>query len=192
MHYLTRVTLQGCAVIVSIGLAVALVRAASPRSTFVVASPEPSSSMVSEPLGLDPTLTQRKGEWSPICAKDGEPLIDFAPVDRNTTLNRILLTVHNCSEKPVKLGEPMLWQGGKESMSEHLRLDPERTSLTALTLEPWESAQAVLSWEPTGYVDTQDPGILSVRWPGIGEGELQEQQLGLTSTSLVWLSGWTR
>lgn len=144
----------------------------------------------------DPALTQRRGEWSPLCATTQNPLVDFSPVDRGNGRHRVLVTVHNCSSEPVPLDEaPVVWFGGREMMAEYLRPDPERTDLRPIALAPRESAQAVLTWESFGAPDPQgvQGGALSVRMPGIGEGELKDPDLAdLTPASRAWLSGWTR
>ena len=201
MHAVTRATLAACAVIGTVGIAGtglaavigAFERPAAPAPAPVVQKPQAGT-------GLEPRLTQRKGEWSPLCATTQEPLIDFSPVDRGTLRHRILLTVHNCSREPVEIGEPLLWLGGREGHTDYLRLDAEQTQLTPTTLEPWTSATAVFTWEADG-VAVQQPddtglaplgrGVLSVRIPGIGEGELQDERLDIGFTTRAWLSGWT-
>lgn len=123
------------------------------------------------------------------------PLVDFSPVDLGNGRHRILITVHNCSADPVTLDEqPFVWFGGREMMAEYLRPDPERTDLRPITLEPRDSAQAVLTWESFGApAEDQQGGTLSIRVPGIGEGQLEDPDLtSLTPTSRAWLSGWTR
>lgn len=191
MHHLVRSTLAASALIVAVGVAFAI-QPRPPEPTpppaappAHAASPQPSASGTP---AVKPALTQRRGEWSPMCAATGQPLIDFSSIDRGQGLHRILLTVHNCSDKPVELTEPVLWNGGREGYSDYLRLDAERTHLTPLTLPAWESAQAVFTWEGDGSGPLDK---LSIRLPGIGAGEL-EDALGLTSTTRAWLSGWTR
>lgn len=155
------------------------------RSAPATTAPRAAASWAG--ASADPALTQRKGEWSVICAKTGQPLVDFSPVDRGRSLNRVVLTVHNCSTKPVSLKAPIVWLGGKEAQSDHLPLDRERTKLSKLSLAPYESAQAILSWEPP--LDA-DGGVLSVDFPGIGQGEVREP-LGLDLQTRTWISGWT-
>lgn len=180
MHAVTRVAIAACAVLLAAGAALAMSRA----MVIVPAAPVPRAAGAS----VDPALTQRKGEWSVVCPKTGNPLVDFSPVDRGQTLNRLVLTVHNCSTKPVKLTKPVVWLGGKESQTEHLLLDTKRTNLSTLTLQPYESAQAIFSWEPP--MDAEGD-VLSVDFPGIGQGEIREP-LALSLTTRAWISGWTQ
>ena len=184
VHHLTRSTLAAAGLIVAVGLAFAI----QPRPAAVTQAPTSAPAQAS---GLEPRLTQRKGEWSPLCATTKEPLVDFSPVDRGTVRHRILLTVHNCSAQPVPLTEPRLWLGGREGMTAHLRLDAERTALEPITLAAWESAQAVLTWEDDAQVTASGSDVLSVAVAGIGEGELKDT-LDLNLDTRIWLSGWTR
>lgn len=187
MHHLTRTTLAGCAVILALGVAAGLPglmaqRAAPPRAA-PAAGPLPNHGG----SGVDPGLTQRTGEWSVVCGRTGEPVIDFSPVDHGQGHHRMILTAHNCSEKPVTPGEPLVWFGGREGFTDYARLDPDRTDLTPRTLEPWASATAVLVWEPESG-ETGD--VLSLHIPDLGEGELRDPTLGIGPTSRIWVSGW--
>lgn len=129
--------------------------------------------------------TQRKGEWSPVCGKTKEPLVDFGPIDHGRGRNRVLLTVHNCSAKAVALTRPEVFNPMAEDRP--IQLDKAATDLRPLRLRPWESATVLLSWEPT------DQGVPServgVRVAGIGPGELADE-LQLVNAKRVWLSGW--
>lgn len=191
MHHLTRSTLAACAVILSIGAAVGLANLAASNASNPAEPVTPARQHDPPALGIEPRLSQRAGEWSPICATTQEPLVDFSPVDYGTGRHRILLTVHNCSAQPVELTEPLMWFGGREGLSDYLRFDTDRTDLTPLTLPAWESAQLVLTWEADGVRATENSETLSVRVPGIGEGELTDT-LDLDLTSRAWVSGWTR
>lgn len=207
VNHLTRSTIAASALVVAVGVAFAI----QPRAPETLPVPAPVQPAVQPPVQAaqpvvreDPALTQRRGEWSPLCASTQNPLVDFSPVDRGNGRHRVLLTVHNCSADPVTLDEPpVLWFGGREMMAEHfVRPDPERTELRPITLAPRESAQMVLTWEsfgapanPNGAPGGSDVvgGVLSVRMPKIGEGQLQDQALvDLTPTSRTWLSGWNR
>lgn len=191
MHHLTRSTLAAGTLILAFGAAFAM-QPRTPAASVPVGSASSSSARVSGAPVNEPGLTQRKGEWSPICATTKQPLVDFSPVDRGNGHHRILVTVHNCSALPVDLAQPLVWLGGREGMTDYLRLDAERTHLTPLSLPAWQSAQAVLNWEDDGRVcATGCSDVLSLRVPGIGEGELRDS-LGLTLTTRAWLSGWTR
>lgn len=186
VHHLTRSTLAGATVILAVGGAVGLANLG--RST----PPAPAASTgvgvrTDRGSGLDPTQTQRKGEWSAICGKTGEPLLDFSPVDRGQGQHQLILTAHNCSEQPVTLTTPVVWFGGREGMTDFARLDPDRTSVSELTLDPWESAKAVVTWEPS---PGEEGSVLSVRLPGVGEGQLEDDSLAIGPTSRLWLSGW--
>lgn len=195
MHHLTRSTIAASVLILAAGVAFAI----QPRTPAPTPAPEPPA--VRQPQVVtqreDPALTQRRGEWSPLCAMTQNPLVDFSPVDLGSGRHRVLITVHNCSAEPVTLEEePFLWFGGREMMAEYLRPDPERTDLRPIEVAPRESAQMVLTWE--SFDAPADPnaqvgGTLSIRVPKIGEGQLQDPALsGLTPTSRAWLSGWTR
>lgn len=194
VHHLTRSTLAAGTLILAFGAAFAM----QPRTPAAsVPGGSASSSAGAAASGAttlnEPGLTQRKGEWSPICATTQQPLVDFSPVDRGNGHHRILVTVHNCSALPVDLTQPLVWLGGREGMTDYLRLDAERTHLTPLSLPAWQSAQGVLNWEDDGRACTGQgcSDVLSLRVPGIGEGELRDS-LGLTLTTRAWLSGWTR
>lgn len=184
VHHLTRSTFAAAALVVAVGFAFAIQPRPAPPETAPATTPAQAS-------GLEPRLTQRKGEWSPVCATTKEPLVDFSPVDRGTVRHRLLLTVHNCSAQPVELSEPRLWLGGREGLTPYLRLDAERTQLSPLTLAAWQSAQAVLTWEDDAQRSASGSDTLSVAVPGIGEGELNDA-LDLAADTRVWLSGWTR
>ena len=69
-----------------------------------------------------------------------------------------------------------------------LLLDTKRTNLSTLTLQPYESAQAIFSWEPP--MDAEGD-VLSVDFPAIGQGEIREP-LALSLTTRAWISGWTQ
>ncbi|WP_232548307.1 DUF4232 domain-containing protein [Propioniciclava soli] len=186
MHHLTRTTLSGCAVILALGAAIGL--SGLNRPTPEPLLPPASAPEAARGSGVDIAMTQRRDEWSPVCATTGEPLIDFSPVDHGQGVHRMTLTADNCSDQPVTLTEPAMWFGGREGLTDPLRLDAGRTELTPLTLEPQASATAVLTWESApGEVGT----VLSIRLPDVGEGELQDD-LALGPTSRVWLSGWLR
>lgn len=199
VHHLTRSTIAASVLILAAGVAFAM----QPRTPPPPSAPPPAAP-AAQPAGQltereDPSLTQRRGEWSPLCAMTQNPLVDFSPVDRGNGRHRILLTVHNCSAEPVTLDEaPFLWFGGREMMAEYLRPDPELTDLAPITLAPRESAQAVLSWESFGAPaalegEGQAGGTLSLRMPKIGEGQVEDPALhDLTPAARAWLSGWTR
>lgn len=197
MHAVTRTTLAACAVIGTVGIAGTGIAAVIGALEPPVAPAQGSAPVAQQPgSGLEPRLTQRKNEWSPVCATTQEPLVDFSPVDRGTLRHRILLTVHNCSREAVEVGEPLLWLGGREGHTDYLRLDAEQTHLTSVTLEPWTSATAVFTWESDGVAVDPETGqrpagdVLSIRVPGIGEGELHDN-LDIILTTRAWLSGWT-
>lgn len=181
MHVLTRITVATATLVAAAGAVFIL----GPHPESPPPPPEPPAYVPPAENG-PPVLTQRKGEWSPTCQQSGQPLIDFSPIDRGSNNTRVLLTVFNCSDSPVEVGEPTLWLGGRKGMTDFLSLDPADTHLTPLLLPGRSSAQAVLSWQGGGQGDT-----LSVSIPGIGEGELRDN-LGLDHSSRVWLSGWNR
>lgn len=191
MHHLTRSTIAASTLILAIGAAVALANSPlpAPPAASVPREVQPPAPRVPDP----PHLTQRSGEWSPICAATGEPLVDFSPVDLGSGRHRVLITAHNCSATPVELTEPVVWFGGREAMAEPFRPDRDRSEVTPLTLPAWESAALVLTWE-SGAIRTPEDrgGVLSIRVPGVGEGELQDTALGIGHTSRGWLSGWQR
>ncbi len=186
VHYLTRTSVAGATVILAVGAAIGLAQLGRPTPPTPAAS-SVTSTRTDQGSGLDPTQTQRKGEWSVTCGTTGEPLLDFSPVDRGQGQNQLILTAHNCSEQPVTLTTPVVWFGGREGMTDFARLDPDRTSVTELTLAPWESAKAVVTWEPA---PGEEGSVLSVRLPGIGEGQLTDDSLAIGPTSRLWLSGW--
>lgn len=200
VHHLTRSTLAAATLVVATGVAFAIQpRTPAPQPAAPPAPVQPVAAP-GEAEREDPALTQRRGEWSPLCPMTQNPLVDFSPVDRGNGRHRVLITVHNCSAEAVTLDEaPLLWFGGREMMTEYLRPDPDRTSLASITLEPRASAQMVLTWESFGAApanpDAVDAasGVVSVRMPKIGEGELRDPGLhDLTPTSRVWVSGWSR
>lgn len=204
MNHLTRSTIAASTLVVAVGVAFAI----QPRGPEPHPAPQPVQDVAppAHPaVREDPALTQRRAEWSPLCASTQNPLVDFSPVDRGNGRHRILLTVHNCSAAPVTLDEaPVMWIGGREIMAEHVvRPDPERTDLRPITLAPRESAQTVVTWEsfgvpaepngPPGSPESVSGGTLSVRMPKIGEGQVQDPGLvDLTPTARTWLSGWNR
>lgn len=150
-------------------------------------APAAPTASAAAPASADPeagTLTQRKGEWSPICARTGQPLVDFSPIDVGTGVSRMVLTVHNCSDEAVTVPRPEL-----SVLDLTLKLDASASG-RSLRLAPGESAVAVLSWRQDSQF-TMGPTPLAVRVAGIGEGELSDQ-FGSSLIRKAQLSGWTR
>lgn len=178
----------GCLMVLGAGLD-ALLR---PDATVAPASaPTPVASSTTAtgpaPASASPasgTLTQRKGEWSPICARTGQPLVDFSPIDVGTGASRLILTVHNCSDAAVTVRRPQL-----SVLDLPLELDAPASG-RSLRLAPGESAVAVLSWRQDSQF-TRGPTPLAVRVAGIGEGELSDL-FGSELIRTAQLSGWTR
>lgn len=126
-----------------------------------------------------------------MCAETTQPLVDFSPVDVGSGRSSMLVTVHNCSFAPVDLTEPRIWFGGWQMTAEYLVPDAEHTDLRPPALEPYSSAQVVLSWEGDGQAQLGETGVVSLDFPGIGQGEVRGvSDIGPESTA--WLSGWTR
>lgn len=166
-------TSVGRTVILAVGAAIGLAQLGRPPPTPAASSV--TSTRTDQGSGLDPTQTQRKGEWSVTCGTTGEPLLDFSPVDRGRGQNQLILTAHNCSGQAGR-ATMVVWFGGREGMTDFAQLDPDRTSVTELTLAPWESAKAVVTWEPA---PGEEGSVLSVRLPGIGEGQLTDDSLAI-------------
>ena len=144
-----------------------------------------AASVAADSVSLPERLTQRKGEWSPICAKTGQPLIDFSPVDQGQSLSRVLLTVHNCSASPVLVRQPRLM------LDRFTTLDTDGNAPKPIRLKPWQSAAIVLSWNPTSD-DPRGPfNRFEVHLANIGEGQLIDDALG-EGMSQVRLTQWTR
>ncbi len=185
MHIVTRVGIAiGALMVLGAGL-----RAAVPETPAVRTPPaqqpgRPSGNLATTvPVTLPERLTQRKGEWSPTCARTKQPLIDFSPIDHGQSRNRVLLTVHNCSPDPVTLRLPRL----ELTKQEWLTVDGRPPK--PIRLKPWGSAMTVLSWDPTRPDPRGPVPAFGVRVAGIGEGQLTDD-LGLGMTRITF-SQWT-
>lgn len=190
VHLVTRIGVAvGCLMVLGATLRAALpgpVPGPGPVHERVVSSSE------REPVSVKPVsvelpqrLTQRKGEWSPICAKTGQPLIDFSPVDQGQSLYRLVLTVHNCSAKTVLVRQPRLM------LDRFTTLDTDGNAPKPIRLTPWQSAATVLSWSPTSDDPRGPSNRFEVHLANIGEGQLIDDALG-EGMSQVRLTQWTR
>lgn len=150
------------------------------------ATPPPNARVapgVAPPIVLPEQLTQRRGEWSPICARTKQPLIDFSPIDHGQSVNRLVLTVHNCSAKVVTLRQPGL------ELSDDEPLATQGPALKPIRLKPWASATTVLTWNPTATDPNRVIAQFAVRVTDIGEGQLTDQ-VG-PGMSKIHLTQWT-
>ena len=173
VHIVTRVGIVvGCLMVLGSGL----------NSVRMSSSPAPPPS-ATVAVDLPERLTQRKGEWSPVCAKTKQPLIDFSPIDRGQSRNRVLLTVHNCSARTLTLRQPTLELTRLETLTIQGR------QLKPIRLKPWQSAMTVVSWNPTRSDPRGPVPQFGVHVAALGDGQLTDD-LGAGMTQ-IRLSQWT-